>query len=150
MVKTMTVNRETNYSNLLLITFDQCRGDWGGEVGPDSKLINIRAVQENAIVLERCYTNSPQCIPARMSWLTGLQPSQLGVTKNCRARLPRDAPSFARELQKSGWYTSLIGKTHWTEHNRPCNLEETKDQIRKLGFDQVREIAGPRALQHVE
>lgn len=100
--------------------------------------------------MNRCYTNSPQCVPARFSWITGLEPSQLGVTKNENITLPINAPSKMRELQEKGWYTTIVGKTHWTTHNVAGDLRESKEHIKSLGFNDVIEIAGPRALQIIE
>ena len=97
----------------------------------------------------KCYTNSPQCVPARFSWLTGLEPSQLGITKNENVDLPEDAPSIIRWARKRGWYTELVGKTHWTKHQKGVDLNDNKQLLKKLGFDKTLEIAGPRALQHV-
>ena len=95
-------------ANLLLITFDQWRGDWSD---PNSRVVNLPALQELAersVVARRCYTSSPQCVPARLSWLTGLAPSQMGVTRNTLAEAPADAPSLFRHLQTTGCHTELI------------------------------------------
>ena len=137
-------------ANLLLITFDQWRGDWTDPEGPIVKMPYLEKLSEAGITARRCYTSSPQCVPARMSWLTGLAPSQIGVTRNCEAEIPQDAPSAFRDLQQAGWYTQLIGKTHWTSHLKPGDLREQRELIKKLGFDQVNEVAGPRALQIME
>ena len=98
--------------NLLLVTFDQWRGDWTDPVKPIVKLPCLEELAQKGLTARRCYTSSPQCVPARMSWLTGLYPSQMGITRNCDAEIPADAPSIFRELQKAGWETELIGKTH--------------------------------------
>ena len=113
-------------------------------------LKTLHEISKNSIVAKRCYTSSPQCVPARFSWLTGLSPSQLGITKNEAAEMPKDAPSCIRELQKSGWYTELIGKTHWSNHRKSTDLRKNRELLEYLGFDKTNEIAGPRALQHVK
>ena len=64
--------------------------------------------------------------------------------------MPKDAPSCIRELQKSGWYTELIGKTHWSNHRKSTDLRKNRELLEYLGFDKTNEIAGPRALQHVK
>lgn len=133
--------------NLLLVTFDQWRGDWTDPVKPIVKLPCLEELAQKGLTARRCYTSSPQCVPARMSWLTGLYPSQMGITRNCDAEIPADAPSIFRELQKAGWETELIGKTHWTSHLRPGDLRKKQKVIEDLGFNRVNEVAGPRALQ---
>lgn len=137
-------------ANLILITFDQFRGDWGDPYKPVIQLPGLTEIAEQGLTSSRCYTSSPQCIPARMSWITGMHPSQIGVTRNCAARVTQSTPSIIRDIQKKGWKTSIIGKTHWTEHNKPCDLRDTEGLIKQLGFDTVREVAGPRALRHVK
>ena len=65
--------------------------------------------------------------------------------------VPADAPSFARELRDDyGYQTALVGKTHWTPHEPGVDLRHNLSLMRQLGFDRVREIAGPRALAVVE
>lgn len=131
--------------NWLLITFDQWRGDWLHQDWLD--VPSIRKVASQGWDVRHCYTSSPQCIPARASWITGLRPSQLGVTSNQLFTLPSDSPSFVRQLRDLyGYETRLVGKTHWTPHEKGVDLRNNADLLFKLGFDKAREIAGPRAL----
>ena len=145
----MYVVKTLSNANLLLITFDQWRGDWGDPSDPVIEVKTIRELASRGWASKRCYTSSPQCVPARMSWLTGKYPSQVGITQNCSARIREDTPSIFRDLRNKGWYTSLIGKTHWTQHNRECDLRDNEELIKSAGFDKVREIAGPRALRRI-
>ena len=142
--------REEKRCNLLLVTFDQWRGDWGDPHHEVVSLTSIRKLATDGWTARRCYTSSPHCVPARFSWITGLEPSQLNITKNVAVNLPGDAPSIVREIQQAGYYTALIGKTHWTRHDKPCDLRENKTLMREIGFDDVIEIAGPRALRRVQ
>lgn len=137
-------------TNLVLITFDQWRGDWGDPLKPVTKLNEIKALAKGGLIIERCYTSSPQCVPARISWLTGLRPSEAGVTCNRPVNLPGSAPSMIRELKNGGWHTAIVGKTHWSSHNVECDLRENKRWLRELGFVESKEIAGPRALQKIK
>jgi len=135
--------------NLLIVTFDQMRGDWAD---PKRKLVKMPVLEHLSAegwTATKCYTSSPQCVPARFSWLTGLEPSQLGVTKNENVDLPEDVPSIIKWARQKGWYTELVGKTHWTSHQKGKNLGDNKHLLNKLGFEEAIEIAGPRALQHV-
>ena len=132
-------------NNWLLISFDQWRGDWLEQ--PWLHLPHLRRLGREGWRIPRCYTSSPQCIPARASWLTGMRPSALGVTANQIYTVPADAPSFVRELRdQAGYTTTLVGKTHWTPHESGVDLRDNLPLLRQLGFDRVREIAGPRAL----
>ena len=150
MAKPLTTVKETQQAqNWLLISFDQWRGDW--LLQPWLHLPHLKRLASEGWHLNRCYTASPACVPARASWLTGLRPSALGVTANQIHTMPADAPSFVRELRdQAGYATALVGKTHWTPHESGLDLHDNLPLLRELGFDRVREIAGPRALAVVE
>lgn len=137
-------------ANLLLISFDQWRGDWGDPLAPVVELPALAQLAAQGWTARRCYTSSPQCVPARLSWLTGLAPSQLGVSRNEPADLPADAPSLVRQLQAAGWHTALVGKTHWTSHDLPGDLDDNRPLLQALGFAEALEVAGPRALQRLD
>ena len=133
--------------NWLLVSFDQWRGDWVNN--PVIQLPILKSLAQRSLVAERCLTASPQCVPARASWLTGLWPSELGVTRNENFTLPGSSPSFVRSLQQQGWYTALIGKSHWHPHASGVDLRDQLPLLQQLGFDETEEIAGPRALAEV-
>ena len=134
--------------NWLLISFDQWRGDWFHQSW--LHLPHLRRLGQEGWSIPRCYTASPQCVPARASWLTGRRPSELGVTTNRSYTVPADAPSFVRDLRdQAGYSTRLVGKTHWTPHDHGVDLRDNLPLMRALGFEHVREIAGPRAMAKV-
>ena len=139
----------TRPQNWLLISFDQWRGDWLQQSW--LHLPHLKRLAREGWSIPRCYTSSPQCIPARASWLTGMRPSALGVTKNQPYTVPADAPSFARDLRdQAGYTTVVVGKTHWTPHEPGVDLRDNLPLLRQLGFNRIRELAGPRALTAVE
>jgi choline-sulfatase len=136
-------------ANLLLVTFDQWRGDWGDPGRPVVPLPALTALAGQGVVASRCYTASPHCVPARFSWLTGLAPSQLGITRNEATALPADAPSLVRPLQQQGWHTELVGKSHWSSHAEAGDLADNLPLLQALGFARAEEVAGPRALRRM-
>ena len=137
------------HNNLLLVTFDQWRGDWGDPYAPVLPLPALESLAQQGWTARRCYTASPHCVPARFSWLTGLAPSQLGLTRNASVDVPSDAPSLVRDLRTAGWHTALVGKTHWTNHAKARDLRDDLPLLRTLGFEEVIELAGPRALRRM-
>lgn len=137
----------TDQPNWLLVSFDQWRGDWFHQ--PWLQIPQLKKFASKAWKPTSCITASPHCVPARASWLTGLWPSQLGITRNCDHKLPSDAPSFVRRLQENGWYTSIVGKTHWHPHSRGVDLRDSSSLLKDLGFDEFIEVAGPKALCEV-
>lgn len=136
--------------NLLFITFDQLRGDWCNIDEPVIALPEIAKISKAGWSATKCYTSSPHCVPARFSWITGLAPSQLGVTSNRAIDIPYDSPSIIRDLKDEGYQTNVIGKTHWTRHDQPDDLRRKEEIIRAIGFEYIIEIAGPRALQRIK
>ena len=136
--------------NVIIITFDQMRADFGFSTGLDLNLKNISNLKKyGGINFKNCYTSCPQCVPARISWITGKHASRWGIQKNEDVNLWSDAPSFMRKLRDGGWETTLIGKTHWTSHRHPKDLRTEKEFNKKLGIDHITEVAGPRALRHI-
>ena len=110
--------------NLLLITFDQMRSDW---YAADNKFMDLPVLGElskKGAIFNRCYTPSPQCVPARLSWLTGMMPSKIGVTKNLNCSITEDIPTLFRGLKEIGVETKIIGKTHWTAHHVEKDLRD--------------------------
>ena len=137
-------------NNLLIITFDQLRGDWVNGLGERFfKLENFRKISQNAWEARRCYTISPQCVPSRLSWLTGMEASRLGITRNMPVSVTENTPSIFRNLNSKEISTYLIGKTHWTSHGQHYDLRDNRNLLKSLGFDESIEIAGPRGLANV-
>ena len=137
-------------NNILLITFDQMRGDWIQEGNGLVDLPNIFKLARRGQNYEKCYTNSPQCVPARLSWITGKNPSSIGVTTNKNVDIKKNARTIVSPLQKRGWSTSLVGKTHWTRHTEGKDLRDNNTLMEAIGFNRTIEICGPRALAKVE
>lgn len=135
--------------NLVLITFDQWRGDWCDPEAPIVDLPNIFGLARDGWSA-RCYASSPQCVPARLGWTTGLPASRFGVTTHRNIDVPPDVPSIVRELRDAGWWTELVGKSHLTAHVKGRDLRDESRRMCDLGFERVLEIAGPRGLRHVE
>ena len=112
--------------NLLIISFDQFR-EWADGKGLQKlKLDNLETLANKSLKLERCYTSSPQCVPARFSWLTGKEPEKIGVTTNKDISLIKESPSIIRRLQKKGWHTTIIVGKHTGHHTISLATCETQ------------------------
>ena len=74
--------------NLLLILTDQQRADALGAVSPWMKTPALDRLAQEGLVFRRCVTQSPGCIPSRVSLMTGLYPHNTGVWHGRSFTLP--------------------------------------------------------------
>ena len=73
---------------------------------------HIDSLAGSGVLFEHAYCQSPLCVPSRMSFLTGQQPSCIGVWTNGDI-LHSDVPTFAHALGAAGYETALIGRMHF-------------------------------------
>lgn len=66
---------------------------------------------------DNAVTASPLCVPARMSFLTGLLPSQLTIFGNDEAMMEEQA-TFLHSLAVAGYETVLCGRMHFKGENQ--------------------------------
>ena len=65
--------------NIILITTDQQRGDCLGLEHPVVQTPNIDWLGRSGTWFRRAYAESPSCIPARFSLMTGMAPAATGL-----------------------------------------------------------------------
>ncbi|MHA1792812.1 MAG: sulfatase-like hydrolase/transferase, partial [Promethearchaeota archaeon] len=99
--------------NVLLIMADQMRADCIEAVNPNIKTPNLQKLVESGILFERAYPPTPVCLPCRTSILTGKYPSTIGTTHNYCSLDLSYPHTIAREFDKAGYYTHIIGKSHF-------------------------------------
>jgi choline-sulfatase len=87
------------------------------------------------------------CVPARVSLATGLYPHNTQVWENTSYNLPKRYPTWMQSIRKAGYRTSMFGKTHLHAHSG--DLRDREGLLRNCGFDDIDEIAGPRASTKV-
>jgi arylsulfatase len=134
--------------NILLIMTDQLRYDAIGKTGGWVNTPNIDRIAEEGMLFTQCLTNSPVCIPARVSLATGLYPHNTGICKNVNDYdMPVHPTTWMQALQSAGYRTSLFGKTHL--HHHGGDLRDREHLMHAYGFDDMDEIGGPRASMHV-
>ena len=99
--------------NILLIFSDQHRGDALGCVGNRAvRTPNLDGLAAEGVTFRNCNTNSPLCMPARASLMTGLYVNEHGAWGN-RTEADRHGPSHVRNIRDAGYCTAVIGKTHF-------------------------------------
>jgi choline-sulfatase len=129
--------------NLLLVMTDQQRWDGLGCVGGWVQTPAMDGLAAEGVRFANAYTNSPACVPARVSAATGRYPHQHGVWRNAHYTLPEDEPTWMRAVRDAGYRTSLFGKAHLHPHRG--DLRDRAPLLQALGLDVVDEVAGPRA-----
>lgn len=110
------VSAQRSRPNILMITCDQMRGDALGSmrnrnaITPHLDLLALRGTQ-----FTRCFSNSPVCVPSRITAMTGRKPHEHGSLNNDDALLDSLSNTLAGAVQDAGYYTGWIGKDHCFE-----------------------------------
>jgi arylsulfatase len=121
--------------NIILILTDHFRRDALGASTP-----NLLALANRGTRFENAYCNAPLCGPSRVSLITGLYPSQHGVSGNQAEIIHDDLrdDTFMHHLQRAGYYTAMIGKHHYIDRYG-LDMDTTSDthEIKRYGFDHV-------------
>lgn len=139
--------------NLIFILADQLRWDALGVTGGWVKTPHLDALAAEGMLFRNCVTNSPTCVPARVSLATGYYPHNTGVWRNDLYSLPGDTPTWMRAVREAGYGTALIGKTHLHPDKLPGgrapDYRDAEPLLHALGFDVVNEVPGPSACRRV-
>lgn len=99
--------------NLLLITTDTHRVDALGCMGsPFAHSPSLDRLAREGVLFTQAHTAAPACMPARCSLMSGLHTPLHQCLEN--GMLPReDMPFFTEELERLGYITIMVGKTHF-------------------------------------
>ena len=133
--------------NILLIMCDQLRADALGCSGSWVKTPNVDRIARDGVRFTNCVTNSPVCLPARISLATGRYPHNTGVWDNCPYELPETTPTWMSAIHEAGYRTSVFGKT--ALHRGGPDLRQFEYKLHSYGLDDVDEIRGPHATVDV-
>jgi len=135
----------TGRPNILLIFSDQHRGDVMGCTGnPVAQTPNLDRLASEGATFTRCCTNSPLCMPARASLISGQHVNQHGVWNN-KLVADRHGPSHVRNMRDSGYHTAVIGKTHLYVHAGAGDTRAHVHELEDWGYQDIHELTGPRA-----
>ena len=131
--------------NILILMADQHRADSLGCAGhPIVKTPNIDRIAQQGIRFDKAYTVCPICMPARASFVSGLYPHNHQMWGNA-GKLPEDDETFFHYLQRSGYFTAHVGKSHYYPHSPGTHLMHHEDYMHARGLDYVHETTGPWA-----
>ncbi len=116
--------------NILFVFSDQHRKfDVGCYGHQDVMTPNLDALAEEGVRFNHCVSNSPVCVPARGTLLTGLYPNKHGALMNDMAIDP-SCMSIADVLNQAGYHTGYYGKWHLNGVPRDQAIPKEK----RLGF----------------
>ena len=101
--------------NILFILSDdhtlQTWGVYGGILEQYAQTDNIRRIASEGAVLDNCFCTNSISTPSRAAILTGRYSHTNGVY-TLEDTLDTAMPTFAKEFQKAGYHTGLVGKWH--------------------------------------
>ncbi len=111
--------RRERRPNILLICSDEhnyrVAGCYGNRI---ARTPNLDRLAERGVVFETCYTNSPLCVPSRLSLTAGKYIHRISAWNN-NTRLPSDDyPSLPHILNAAGYESFLCGKQHYDIRHR--------------------------------
>lgn len=129
--------------NILFVFPDQHRHDALGCAG--NALIdtpNIDRLAASGVRFEQAWCQSPICQPSRAALITGRFPHELGVMRNFGPDMDDAWPTFMKQLQRVGYTTANVGKTHYyaeglVEPDRDTDMRENRARVGAFGFDHV-------------
>ena len=142
----------TEKPNIIYIFSDQHRGDTLGCMGHPAVITpNLDKLASEGILFRNSFTNSPLCMPARATMMTGKYVCEHGVWTN-DSEADSLSPSHVRNIKEAGYHTAVIGKTHLYVHGGKRKWKHTHEKVQVLkdwGFDDIFELTGPLAtLRH--
>lgn len=98
------------FNLVLIVGDDHGRFSTGAYGNSDLRTPNIDRLAREGLRFDACSTTTAICGPSRAALLTGLYPSQSGVTGFYP--LKPDVRPLPSRLAQAGWQTALIGKRH--------------------------------------
>lgn len=111
--------------NILFIISDEHNAGVTGCYGNDIVRTDaLDLLAQRGITFENCYTNSPLCVPSRLSFTSGKYISRVGAWSNSCWLPSADYPSLPRILNAVGYESYLCGKMHY-------------DKTRRYGFIEI-------------
>lgn len=126
------MNTSGGSSNVLIIFSDQLRADALGCYGNgtvDTPALDSLAA--GGTLYDSAYTPCPVCVPARSSFITGLEPQHGDCYEN--AMPMSQASTFMDELSARGYRTHGVGKMHFTPDAGALRGFETRDTGEEFG-----------------
>jgi len=124
--------------NIIFFLPDQHRGDTMGCAGNPAVTPNLDRLASEGVQFGQCSTNSPLCMPARASLMSGRYVNEHGTWAN---NIASDSlgPSHVRNIRDSGYHTAVVGKLHLQTYGRGHTRERIPN-LTNWGFEYTHEL----------
>lgn len=128
----------TRPPNVLLVTTDQQRYDTLPPYAPGFlRTPHLDLLRHEGVRFDRAYAETPICVPARVSLLTGQSPFRHGMTTNgASSAVAGRTGTLPARLRDLGYATYAVGKMHFTPERARHGFDEIL-----LPADYYRELA---------
>ncbi|GAA3641141.1 arylsulfatase [Microbacterium awajiense] len=138
--------------NIVILFADQLRADALGCYGNRmTETPAIDAIAGAGTRYDSAYTPSPVCVPARSSFITGLEPQHGECFDN---EMPMSqASTFMDDLSAAGYRTHGVGKMHFTPDGSALRGFQTRDTGEEFGTSETDDYLGfvaSHGFEHVE
>src|SRR5690242_12293413 len=98
--------------NIVLILSDDQSAPWAGCYGTPLRTPHLDHFAAEGMRFENAFTTAPQCVPSRVSLLTGRSPQAARVGR-FSSPLPRDVPIFPELLRaQAGYFTGVCRRIY--------------------------------------
>src|SRR5690349_10080666 len=115
----LTAAEPERYNIISIVTDDQARWAVSAYGNPEIKTPHMDRLAREGALFQNAFVPTPVCTPSRVSCLTGLYGTQVGITdylnrteESAGLGLPDSAIAWPQVLQKHGYATALLGKWH--------------------------------------
>lgn len=102
-----------------IVTDDQGRWAMGAYGNPEIRTPNMDRIASEGALFQNAFVATPVCSPSRATFLTGLYPTQVGITDwiapmeaEAGLGLPPETATWPEVLKAQGYATALVGKWH--------------------------------------
>lgn len=129
--------------DIIMLMTDQQRWDALGCVDSAVRTPHLDRIAASGIRFTQAVCQAPLCVPSRISFMTGLYPSQLGLAGNDDPTPDDDRLPIAplpEMLRQAGYVTAGFGKTHWGRTSRPVSTRGFATRV--VGCREVGEELG--------
>ncbi len=141
---------EKERPNILILMPDQMRADCMGCAGHTQiRTPNLDQLSADGVRFTNTFTVSPICMPARASFANGLYPHNHGMWTNL-GRMPSEDETFYHLLQRIGYHTAHIGKSHYYPTVRRDHMKCEESYMHTRGFEYAHDTPGPMASIRME